>query len=129
MSNFFSSKYGCQPCRPQRFRGCLPQRWEGHPIKSCQMSRRALLLLCGQTSNVWVCIAVTLWPDFKCLGVHCCYSMARLQMSGCALLLLCGQTSNFWACIAVTLQPDFKCLSRHALHLLRGQTHWSPSKY
>ena len=71
----------------------------------------------------------------KCLGVHFCYSVARLQMSGCALLLLRSQTSNVQACIAVTPQPDFKCLgvhccysaarlqmSMHALLLLHSQT-------
>ena len=35
-------------------------------------------LPCQAPSNVQVCIAVTPWPDFKCLGVHCCYSAARL---------------------------------------------------
>ena len=43
-----------------------------------QMAGHALLLVCGQTSNGWACIAVTLWPDFKWPGVHCCYSAARL---------------------------------------------------
>ena len=78
----------------------------------------------------------------KCLGTHCCYSMARLQMAGHALLLLHSQTSNGWTCIAVTPQPDFKwpgmhcCYSmariqmtRHALLLCSCQARWSPSKY
>ena len=121
MSNFFGSKYGCQPCRPQAFRVCQPGRWEGNPIKPCEMARHALLLICSQTSNGWVCIAVTLWPDFKWPGVHCCYSMA---------------------CIAVTPWPDFKWLgvhccysvarlqmARRALLLLHGQTHLSPGRY
>ena len=80
-------------------------------------------------SNVWACIAVTPWPDFKYLGMHCCYSMARPQMSKHALLLLRSQTSNVRACIAVILQLDFKCPSGRALHLLCSQTHWSPGRY
>ena len=105
MSNFLGSKYSCQHCLHKRFRGCLLQRWEGHLVKC--------LGIHGQTSNVRACIAVTPQPDFKCLGMHCCYSMARLQISWCALLLLYNQISNVQACIALTLQADFKYLGVH----------------
>ena len=100
------SKYGCQPCRPQVFRGHWPQygkATQSSPVKCpgmhccysmarLQMVRHALLLLHGETSNGQACIAVTPWPDFNQLGMHCCYSVARLQMARCALLLLHGQT-------------------------------------
>ena len=93
------------------------------PAARLQMSGHALLLLCGQTSNVWACISVTPRPDFKCPGVHCCYSAARFHS-------------------AVTLWSDFKCpgvhccysvarlqMAGHALLLLHGQAHWSPGRY